>query len=301
MLLGLTAEDAAPATTDVQIIGSNDYHGRLAAGPRLAAYVKAARQANPNTVFAAAGDLVGATTFESFIQHDKPTIDVMNEAGLDVSAVGNHEFDAGYDDLVNRIMKPYDATTNPEGGAKWKYLGANVKFKADDSPALDGTWIKDFGPVEVGFVGAVTEDLPSLVGADGINDIKVTDIVAATNEAATELKDEGADVVVLLVHEGASSTSLASATNPTSAFGKIVNGVSADVDAIVSGHTHLAYNHSVPVPAWSGSGGDRATRRLGRPVRREPQQARLHRRQRHRRGAGEDPGHRPVRQLPGNR
>jgi 5'-nucleotidase len=252
VVLGLTAEDAAPATTDVQIIGSNDYHGRLAAGPRLAAYVKAARQANPNTVFAAAGDLVGATTFESFIQHDKPTIDVMNEAGLDVSAVGNHEFDAGYDDLVNRIMKPYDATTNPEGGAKWKYLGANVKFKADDSPALDGTWIKDFGPVEVGFVGAVTEDLPSLVGADGIKDIKVTDIVAATNSAATELKAEGADVVVLLVHEGAATTSLASATNPTSAFGKIVNGVSADVDAIVSGHTHLAYNHSVPVPAWQG-------------------------------------------------
>ena len=129
----------------MQIIGSNDYHGRLAAGPRLAAYVKAARAANPNTVFAAAGDLVGATTFESFIQHDKPTIDVMNEAGLDVSAVGNHEFDAGYDDLVDRIMAPYNATTNPEGGAEWKYLGANVKFKDDGSDALDGTWIQDFG------------------------------------------------------------------------------------------------------------------------------------------------------------
>jgi 5'-nucleotidase len=236
--------------TDVQIIGSNDYHGRLAAGPRLAAYVKAARAANPNTVFAAAGDLVGATTFESFIQKDKPTIDVMNEAGLDVSAVGNHEFDAGYDDLVNRIMAPYDADTNPQGGAEWKYLGANVKFKDDGSDALEGTWIQDFGDVEVGFVGAVTEDLPSLVSADGIADIEVTDIVDATNEAATELKDAGADVVVLLVHEGAGGTSYASATTPGTAFGDIVNGVSPDVDAIISGHTHLAYNHSVPVPAW---------------------------------------------------
>lgn len=240
--------------TDVQIIGSNDYHGRLAAGPRLAAYVKAARQANPNTVFAAAGDLVGATTFESFIQHDKPTIDVMNEAGLDVSAVGNHEFDAGYDDLVNRIMAPYDADTNPEGGAEWQYLGANVKFKADGSDALEGTWIQDFGDVEVGFVGAVTEDLPSLVAADGIADIEVTDIVEATNEAATDLKDAGADVVVLLVHEGAGGTSYDSATKPGTAFGDIVNGVSPDVDAIVSGHTHLAYNHSVPVPAWVTEG-----------------------------------------------
>ena len=81
-------------------------------------------------MFAAAGDLIGATTFESFIQHDKPTIDVMNEAGLEVSAVGNHEFDAGYDDLVNRIMAPYDATTNPLGGAEWQYIAANLQSRA---------------------------------------------------------------------------------------------------------------------------------------------------------------------------
>ena len=80
--------------------------------------MKQLRSQNPNTVFAAAGDLIGASTFESFIQKDKPTIDALNEAGLDVSAVGNHELDAGYDDLVNRVMAPYDATTNPLGGAR---------------------------------------------------------------------------------------------------------------------------------------------------------------------------------------
>ena len=82
----------------------------------------------------------------------------------------------------------------------------------------------------------------------------MTDIVDATNAAATDLKAEGADVVVLLVHEGAGGTSYASATTPGTAFGDIVNGVSPDVDAIVSGHTHLAYNHSVPVPAWVTEG-----------------------------------------------
>ena len=59
----------------------------------LAGAVKQLRAENPNTVFAAAGDLIGASTFESFIQKDKPTIDALNEAGLEVSAVGNHEFD----------------------------------------------------------------------------------------------------------------------------------------------------------------------------------------------------------------
>ena len=234
---------------EIQIIGTNDFHGRLAAAPKLAGAVKQFRAENPQTVFAAAGDLIGATTFESFIQHDKPTIDVMNEAGLEVSSVGNHEFDQGYDDLVNRVMAPYDAETNPEGGAEWKYLGANVKHD-DGSDALEASWIRDFGDVQVGFVGAVTEDLPSLVSAAGLEGITVTDIVDETNAAAADLKAEGADVVVLLVHEGASSVQLDSATNPNSAFGHIVNNVSPDVDAIVSGHTHLAYNHSIPVPEW---------------------------------------------------
>lgn len=239
---------------DIQIIGTNDYHGRLAAGPKLAGAVKQLREQNPNTVFAAAGDLIGATTFESFIAHDKPTIDVMNEAGLEVSAVGNHEFDQGFDDLTDRVMAPYNAETNPYGGAEWKYLGANVKFKADGSDALEGTWIKEMNGVQVGFVGAVTEDLPSLVSPEGIAEIQATDIVAATNEAADDLvTNEGADLVVLLVHEGSGTTNCDTMDdNPTSNFGQIIAGVNDNVDAIISGHTHLAYNCEFEVPGWAG-------------------------------------------------
>ena len=96
----------------------------------------AAAATNPNTVFAAAGDLIGASTFESFIAEDKPTIDALNEAGLEVSSVGNHEFDQGYDDLINRVMAPYDATTNPDGGADWQYLAANVEARRDNDLAI---------------------------------------------------------------------------------------------------------------------------------------------------------------------
>ena len=125
-----------------------------------------------------------------------------------------------------------------------------MKFKATGNPALPATWIKNFNGVQVGFVGAVTEHLPELVSPGGISQIEVTDIVEATNEEADELKAEGADIVVLLVHEGAATTSYESATDPTSDFGKIVTGVNENVDAIISGHTHLAYNHRVPVPEW---------------------------------------------------
>ena len=74
------------------------------------------RATNPNTVFAAAGDMIGASTFTSFIQDDNPTIDALNLAGLDVSAAGNHEFDKGWADLRDRV----------QSRANWEYISANV-------------------------------------------------------------------------------------------------------------------------------------------------------------------------------
>ncbi len=257
--LSTGAAQAAPDDViQVQILATNDFHGRIlpngtneSGAAVISGAVKELETENPNTVFAAAGDLIGASTFESFINKDKPTIDALNAAGLDVSAVGNHEFDQGYDDLINRVMAPYDATTNPLGGAEWEYIGANVKKKADGTQAdgLEASWMQTFTEdgksVDVGFVGAVTEHLDELVSPAGIADIEAADIVSSVNEEAASLKEDGAELVVLLVHEGASTTDLADTTDPDSDFGKIVNGVSDDIGAIVSGHTHLAYNHTV--------------------------------------------------------
>ena len=206
------------------------------------------RPANPNTVFAAAGDLIGASTFESFIQNDKPTIDALNEAGLEVSAAGNHEFDAG----LRRPGQPGDGAVRrrrpTRGGADWQYIAANVRNDRRDAqshaaPRAPGS--RTSAASQVGFVGAVTEDLPALVSPAGIADIEVTDIVARSTRAPTQLKADGRRRRRAAGPRGcAPTTSCASATDPTTAFGQIVNGVDTNIDAIVSGHTHLAYNHS---------------------------------------------------------
>src|SRR6476469_4106010 len=96
-IVGINTADSVPPV-DLQILATNDFHGRIANDPQSAAAgaaamagaVKFLRQENPNTVFAAAGDLIGASPFESFIAHDKPTIDALNSAGLEVSSAGNH-------------------------------------------------------------------------------------------------------------------------------------------------------------------------------------------------------------------
>ncbi|ANC32176.1 5'-nucleotidase C-terminal domain-containing protein [Isoptericola dokdonensis] len=252
----LPAQAADPV--DIQILATNDFHGRIqangseAGAAALSGAVKSLREANPNTVFAAAGDLIGASTFESFIQQDKPTIDALNEAGLEVSAVGNHELDQGYRDLVDRVMAPFDAQTNPYGGAEWEYVAANLKMRETGEDAVPASWLKDFGDVEVGFVGAVTEELPSLVTPGGIAELEVADIVDTADAEAEALKAEGADLVVLLVHDGAETTTCAAVPTADNAFARIVNDLSPEVDAIVSGHTHLAYDCAFPVEEWAG-------------------------------------------------
>ncbi len=242
ILVGVSATEP-PVSIDIATI--NDFHGRIeadrasAGAAVMAGAVQQFRAANPNLIFAAAGDLIGASTFTSFIQDDNPTIDALNLAGLDVSAAGNHEFDQGWADLRDRV----------QDRAEWEYISSNVFLTETGDPALAPAWVKELEGVRVGFVGAVTEDLPTLVSPDGIKELEVRSIVDSVNAVADDLRDGDAangeaDVVILLVHEGAATVELSSIT-PDSPVGEIVYGVDGDVDAIVSAHTHLAYNHVI--------------------------------------------------------
>ena len=240
---------------EVQILATNDFHGRLtnnttnreAGAAVLSGAVKQLRATNPgNTFFAAAGDLIGASTFDSFIQQDKPTIDALNEAGLDVSAVGNHEPRP----RVRRSRQPGDVAVRPDDqpagrgrvGVHRRQPAQEVGRVARRGPDLAGDHrrrragrlrrCRHRGPAEPGLTGRHR-------GPPGHEHRQ------RGQRRRDQLTAAGADLVVLLVHEGAATTSLESATDPASAFGRIVNGVDADVDAIVSGHTHLAYNHVI--------------------------------------------------------
>ncbi|MBQ3357430.1 MAG: ExeM/NucH family extracellular endonuclease [Microbacterium sp.] len=242
IIVGVSSE-IPPVSIDVVTV--NDFHGRIeadgaAAGAAvLAGAVQQFRSENPNTIFAGAGDLIGASTFTSFINDDNPTIDALNAAGLDVSSAGNHEFDQGWEDLRDRVQDRAD----------WEYIASNVFVTETGEPALAPAWVKELDGVKVGFIGAVTEDLDSLVSPEGIADLEVRSIADSVNAVADDLRDGDesngeADVIILLVHEGAESTDVAAVT-PDSPLGEIVYGVDADVDAIVSAHTHLAYNHVI--------------------------------------------------------
>ncbi|MFD1712968.1 bifunctional metallophosphatase/5'-nucleotidase [Amnibacterium flavum] len=244
-LAGAGAAHAADVTIDIVTI--NDFHGRLegstssavAGAAVLGGAVDSVRAENPNTLMVSAGDNIGASTFTSFIQDDEPTIEALNLMGLDASAAGNHEFDQGYEDLLTRVVPQAD----------FPILSANV-----DGPAAIGELpeysIEEVAGVRIGFIGAVTEDLPSLVSPAGMQGVVVGGIVDNVNRVADYLSDGDdsngeADVIVTVVHEGAETSGPTTAITQDSVFGRIVSGLDGDIDAIVSGHTHQRYAGTV--------------------------------------------------------
>jgi 2',3'-cyclic-nucleotide 2'-phosphodiesterase (5'-nucleotidase family) len=249
------SELAEPDTTEIKVLTINDFHGRieqnLASGEAgaavLAGAVDSFESANPHTLFVSAGDNIGASTFTSFIQEDEPTIDALVAAGLDLGAVGNHEFDRGFDDLVSRVADRY--------GSRDFLLGANVYVKGTDTPALPEYAIREVGGVRVAFIGTVTEQTASMVTPTGISGIEFGDQLEAANRVASELTQaDAADVIVLLTHEGSAASDCAAVAADDTAYGELIRGASAEIDAIVSGHTHQKYACMVPV---DGAGAER--------------------------------------------
>lgn len=162
------------------------------------------------------GDNVGGSAFVSAISNDEYTIKALNEMGIDVSAVGNHEFDKGQDDLKNRIQKE----------SHFPILGANVINIATGEPALEPSFVVDKGDLSIGFVGTVTTQTPNKVSPSGIVGLEFTDPVAAANKEATRLKkEENVDAVIVLQHEDIEA----------------VNGFNSDVDAAFGGDSHLRH------------------------------------------------------------
>ncbi|MEU4640189.1 bifunctional metallophosphatase/5'-nucleotidase [Micromonospora sp. NPDC023814] len=209
------------------------------------------------TTTVGAGDLIGATPLVSAAFHDEPTIELMDEIGLEVSSVGNHEFDEGVDELI-RINKggchPVDGCQDGDGfaGAKFTYLAANTVSRKTGLPILPPVDVKFVGGVPVGFVGVTLEGTPDIVNPAGIASVRFTDEVATANKWAGLLKLFGVKAMVLLVHEGGAQSpppatpGVSDCANFSGPIVDIVRGLRPEFGLVVSGHTHRFYSCSLP-------------------------------------------------------
>ena len=306
-------------TLDIQLLSFNDFHGNLeppsgssgrlvtdhALSPTtglpvdvttdsltppgvggveyLATHLKQARQGHPYSLTVAAGDLICASPLLSAAFHDEPSIEALNSLGLDVSSVGNHEFDEGYkelqrmadggciDDGPNGANNQNSCALHTFEGADFPYLAANVKYAGTNQTILPAYAIKNIKGAKIGFIGMTLRDTPTIVTASGIAGLEFTDEVETANALVPVLKKKGVNAIVVLIHQGGTPgqqtwigpdgkpykvnpTYDAACENgselaPDSPIIPIAKGLSPAIDMIVSGHTHQPYICDIKDPA----------------------------------------------------
>ncbi|MCW2510036.1 MAG: putative 5-nucleotidase [Modestobacter sp.] len=311
------AAAASPGDIPVQLVAMNDFHGRISlttggdsilttgTGPgpdgipgnaddgtivvggaanvastvdRLRAAFQAETPNPDGSLFVGAGDLISASPFNSSVFKDEPTIEILNAMHLDVSSVGNHEFDRGTQEL-RRISAATDGFfsddvaacdgvtagvdgcfTDSQGapfhGADFPYLAANVVMKDSGMPMLPPFEVFDVGGgKQMALIGVVTDTTPTIVSPAGIADVEFIDEATAINQWVPVLQSLGIQSIGVLIHEGGEAGAAAppapydGCVGLTGPITDINAAVSPAVDVIISAHSHQAYNCLLTDPA----------------------------------------------------
>lgn len=269
VLAGCASAPRGPV--ELNVVAINDFHGnlepsrynftgldgkteRLQAGgiDVLGGALAAFRQQDKDLLFVAAGDLVGASPALSSLWADEPAIEALNMMGLDASALGNHEFDAGRKELLRQQHGGCDSPRPDKacqfapnfGGAKFSYLAANVRDAATGKPLVPGWRIKEVKGVKVGLVGAVLQDVPSVAMSSAIAGLQFVDEAKAINDAVAHMRAQGAKVFVALVHEGGFAKEPPQQQGCSTLNGGIVDVVKKldpAIRLVITGHSHTGY------------------------------------------------------------
>tara|TARA_A100001391_G_scaffold119169_4_gene81037 strand:- start:35295 stop:36968 length:1674 start_codon:yes stop_codon:yes gene_type:complete len=269
-----TFPDAEPAPVEVRIIALNDFHGALlpptnevsyageedpqsavlGGAARLGATIARLRAEQPASLVVAAGDLIGASPVISQQFLDEPAIAALNLAGLDVASVGNHEFDRGIDELRRMQEGGCEAYTprtpcalEPFAGASFRYLAGNTTDE-NGATLFPGTTLREVGGAKIGFIGLTLKDTPLMVTSSATEGYTFGDEAEAANRLAAGLVAEGADAVVLLIHEGGlvdPTFNLEGCPGLSGPIMPILERLDPAIGLVVSGHTHQAYTCKV--------------------------------------------------------
>ena len=284
LILSLAACAAAPGklaappsarTITVGIAAINDFHGNLeppkqsalmrtadgttlavpAGGAAyLASAIDAVRGKYANHLTVSAGDLMGSAPLVSALYLDEPAVEIMNRIGLDFSAVGNHEFDFGVPELLRKqsggcaeVADRKPCQLEKFRGAQFPLAAANT-FTADGKTLFPGTAIRTFGKgkdqVRIGLIGMTLKGTSDLVPSAVNKAVTFTDVADSANPLVDQLKRQGADAVVLVLHEGgrtAGEPDPNGCANLSGGIKPILDKLDSRVDLVVSGHTHWTY------------------------------------------------------------
>ena len=153
---------------------------------RLQAVLEKLRAERPNVVVTNGGDMISPSLLAS-LDKGAHIIALNNAVGLDVSTLGNHEFDFGPEVLKERLAE-----------AEYPYVSANVELNGEPFPGTQTILAERIGDVTVGFFGLTTPETVEIASPGP--DVTFGDPVGAAADAVAALREQGADVIVALTH-----------------------------------------------------------------------------------------------------
>ncbi|MBA7500564.1 Cell wall protein [subsurface metagenome] len=220
------------AEKEIVILSINDFHGALApAGSNIGAVklvdaLKTEKAKNPEgTIIVSAGDNYQGSAMSNIL-YGEPVSAVFKEMGIELSAVGNHEFDWG----IDRITKWAE-----DGG--FTFVCTNIYDIRTNEPV---DWAEPYAIIEkegvkVGFIGLATPETAYKTKKVHVVNYEFRDPVEVITEWVPKVKDAGADIIIALTHLGSFQD------NEGNITGEAADLCAVDgVDAVISAHTHMS-------------------------------------------------------------
>ena len=226
-------------TDHIVILHTNDVHGAIGEYAKVAALKQAYQAAGAYVLLADAGDFIQGDPTVSASQ-GKTAIELMNLAGYDVAAPGNHEFDYGYPNLKTLA-----------GEADFPILAANVRY--DNAAALgDQTTFTTTDGKKIGIFGLDTPETATKAHPDkikGVSFLAAQEMFDCAQAQVDALKADGCDYIICLGHLGIDAESTG---NRSIDLLEKVTGI----DVFIDGHSHSTLEEIKEATNGTGKVGD---------------------------------------------
>lgn len=225
---------------------------------RTASLIQAIRDEAGNSLLIDNGDFLQGNPMGDYIAYERgmkegdthPIIDAMNTLGFDAATLGNHEFNYGIDFLMKALA-----------GADFPVVNANVALELGSDPTKDKTLIPPYvimdhtvtdgsgvdHPIKVGLIGFTPPQVMNWDRQHLEGNVQARDIIETAKAYIPQMKEEGADIIVVLSHSGIGAADASDGMENASVPLAGLDGV----DAILTGHSHLVF----PSPGYADFAG----------------------------------------------
>ncbi|WP_051986331.1 5'-nucleotidase C-terminal domain-containing protein [Clostridium amazonitimonense] len=224
--------DITDKSKSIQILSFNDFHGSVEesgkniGAAKLAAEIRRLKGENPNTIVVSGGDLYQGSAISN-LKKGEPVTEFLKSVGMEVSAVGNHEFDWGY-----KLIPGWAKDGN------FDFLATNIYNKSTGNPV---EWAKPYKVIErdgkkIAFIGIATPETAYKTKPENVSGFEFKDPVESVNTWAEKIRrEENVDAVIALTHLGSNqNSSTKEITGEAADLAKNAKGI----DAVISAHSH---------------------------------------------------------------